>query len=164
MKIVPFNEKVFDALFEWQQDPEIRKSMGGMSVELTEDELRAEYNMFLVGKSRVYGVELETGEIAGAFIAEGIYQRHKRFECHIVFGKKFRRHMKEASTMFMDHMFNEMNFEWMHCIVPEHNEVVIKGLMKCGAVKRCTIPQYYNFQDGEESAVYLSLHKNKRRY
>lgn len=164
MKLVPFDRSLFEKLYEWQLDDDIRKSMGGMSVPLTEGELEAEYTMFLTGKTRVYGVALDSGEIVGAFMLENILLRHKRFDMHIVFDPKHAVHVRGGCTLFLDHMFKENNFTWAHCIIPEGNSKVQNLLERGGAKKRCTIPEYYNFSDGIVSGHLYSLHKNKRKF
>lgn len=166
MKLVSFNEKVFLALYDWQQDPEIRKSMGGMSVELSEIEMRAAYEKFMAGgSSTVFGVEIggEDGPIVGAFILENIHKRHNRFDLHVVFGKGFEKHVKEATKILLDYMFNENGFNWIHCVIPEGHTKVENLIKRIGAVCRCQIPEYFNFQDGIVAGNFYSLSKNKRK-
>lgn len=165
MKLVGFNSKVFGALYDWHKDPEIRKSMGGMSVELSELELQAEYQTFMVGgRCTVYGVEAEKdGPIVGAFILDNIHKRHDRFDLHVVFGKGFERHAREATKLLLDFMFNENDFKWAHCVIPEGHEKIENLIKKVGAVCRCQIPEYFNFQDGKVAGNFYSLSKNKRK-
>lgn len=165
MKLVGYDRKLFEQLYEWQKDPEIRKSMGGMSVALTDLELEAEYASFLSGgRATVFGVQLDDGTIVGAFIMENILKRHKRFDLHVVFGPDFVRHVKEATTMFLDYMFDENDYKWVHCYIPEGHDKIKNLIEKVGAKMRCQIPEYFHFQDGIVAGHFYSLSKNKRKF
>ena len=161
VKIVPYSDKVFNQLVVWQEDDDLRKDMGGLSIPMREDELKFSYDQFLKENSAVMGVQL--GEtIIGAFIMEMIQPIHKRVNCHVVFDKKFRHLVNIASEKFLDLIFNELGFNSIHAFAPANNEKNIAYLESYGFKKRGTIPEYYTFQDGVVSAYYYSLMKSKR--
>lgn len=163
LKLVPYSETVFQALFAWQNDDEIRKDMGGLSVPMREDELVFMYQQFLLGTNAVLGVETEEGIIVGAFLMDSISPRHKRMNVHIVFDREYRRHVAEGCKLFMDYVFNEKNIDWLHCYIGMKNEQSINLVEKLGFIKRSIITDYFNFQDGPQSACLYSLHKDKRK-
>lgn len=163
MKLVPYSEKVFDAMYKWQSDDETRKDMGGLSVPMREDELMFTHQQFLNGNNAVLGVATEEGTIVGAFIMEQIQPRHKRLNIHIVFDKEYLRHVKEGTTLFLDYIFNERNFDWLHCYLGDSQKKSIALAENLGFLKRCTIPEYFNYSDGVCSAHLYSLHKSKRK-
>lgn len=161
LKLVPFSPTVFDALFNWQNDDELRKQMGGLSVPLREEELKFFYQQFLTGNTAILGVSTESGTIIGAFMMENVHKRHGRLEMHFVFDKKFRRHAKEGFQKFFDYVFKEHGFDWVHVYVPETNEPCRNILQKLGALQRCVIPDYFRTAEGLIAAKLYSLHKGK---
>lgn len=163
MKLVPYSENVFKAMYAWQEDEATRKNMGGLSVPMREDELLFAHQQFLNGNNAVLGVSTEEGTIVGAFMMEQIHPRHKRMNIHYVFDKEHLRHVKEGFTLFLDFVFNEQNMEWLHVYISINNEPSCNVVEKLGFIKRCTIPEYFNFSDGVVSANMYSLHKLKRK-
>ena len=163
LKLVPYSEKVFEAMYAWQTDEEIRKDMGGLSVPMREDEMLFSYQQFLTGNNAVLGVGTEEGKIVGAFIMEKIEPRHKRLEVHIVFDKEFLRHVGESCKLFLDYIFNERHFDWVIAYIGINNEKSNNLVERLGFVKRGILPDYFSFQNGVEHANIYSLHKLKRK-
>lgn len=163
LKLVPYSEEVFNKLFEWQNDDEMRKTMGGLSIPLKEEEMFHQYNQFLNGNSAVLGVATEEGTIIGAFIMEQVQPRHKRLHTHIVFEPDYFRHVKEGCKLFLDYIFNENNFEYLHCIVAASQKNTLNLIKKIGFRETCIVKNYFNFADGWVSGHFYHLTKTKRK-
>ena len=163
MKLIPYSTEVFEAMYKWQSDDETRKSMGGLSVPMREDELLFAHQQFLNGNNAVLGVSTEEGTIIGCFMMDSISSRHKRMNVHIVFDKEHLRHVKEGVTLFFNFVFNEQNIDWIHCYLGDSQKKSINLVEELGFIKRCTIPDYFNFSDGACSAHLYSLNKLRRK-
>lgn len=163
LRLVPYSEAVFDAMYKWQNDDETRKDMGGLSVPMREDELLFAHQQFLNGNNAVLGVATDEGTIVGCFMMDSISFRHKRMNVHVVFDKQYLRHVKVGVNLFFDYVFNEKNIDWLHCYLADSQKKSINLVEDLGFIKRCTIPEYFNFSDGVSPAHLYSLHKTKRK-
>lgn len=164
VRLVAYNEAVFEKLNEWNLDDEMRKKTGGFSLPMEKRILEKTYDYEFDGlRGAIWGVELTEKGIIGAFFVSDVQPRHKRCAVHISFDEGYQKALLESTKKFLDYIFNEVNMETIHCVLPEINGPVIAFCEKVGFKRRCIIPSYFNFQGGWIRGLYYSLEKKKRR-
>jgi len=150
MEFIPKCDELFEALYQWNLDKDMREAQNGYSIPSSRGHCFGFYDALYDGTDNILlGVVGDSGEIVGAFMIEDIDRDNLNCEMHFVFSPEGRSKVfKTACSKVIDFVFNELN------IVKVYGKIAIDNLnanvfvSRMGWTKLCVLESYYKTAKG----------------